>query len=76
MLLLMRNTTAAPPQTNIENQVLGAPIGRTLLGCSVLLVGFGHIAKELVPRLKPFGVRLLAVRQGPWGREGLEEDER
>eukprot|EP00192_Tetraselmis_astigmatica_P005437 CAMPEP_0117659956 /NCGR_PEP_ID=MMETSP0804-20121206/6706_1 /TAXON_ID=1074897 /ORGANISM="Tetraselmis astigmatica, Strain CCMP880" /LENGTH=504 /DNA_ID=CAMNT_0005466643 /DNA_START=305 /DNA_END=1820 /DNA_ORIENTATION=+ len=54
-------------QESIKAKVLGAPMGRTLQGCTVLLVGFGGIAQELAPRLKVFGVKLLAVRKGPWG---------
>ncbi|KAI9034475.1 hypothetical protein DFJ74DRAFT_753607 [Hyaloraphidium curvatum] len=49
------------------SQTLGAPIGTTLFGRTVLIIGFGNIARELVPRLKGFGVRMLAARRSPWG---------
>ena len=35
---------------SIRERRVGLPLGRTLFGCSVLIVGFGGIAKELVPR--------------------------
>ncbi|KAK9798534.1 hypothetical protein WJX73_010930 [Symbiochloris irregularis] len=54
---------------SLQNQRLGVPLGETLFGKTVLVVGFGNIAKELVPRLKPFGVKLLAVRRSPWQGE-------
>ncbi|KAL2603057.1 hypothetical protein R1flu_017182 [Riccia fluitans] len=47
---------------SIQDAKIGEPEGRTLFGCTVLLVGFGSIGQELAPRLKPFGVRILAVR--------------
>ncbi len=46
---------------------IGFPLGETLFGKTVLVVGFGGIAHELLPRLKPFGVRLLCVRRSAWG---------
>ena len=35
---------------SIRERRIGEPLGRTLLGASVLVVGFGGIAQELVPR--------------------------
>jgi phosphoglycerate dehydrogenase-like enzyme len=35
---------------SIRERRVGLPLGRTLFGKSVLVVGFGGIAKELVPR--------------------------
>ncbi len=35
---------------SIRERRVGVPLGRTLFGKSVLIVGFGGIAKELVPR--------------------------
>ncbi|EFN57851.1 hypothetical protein CHLNCDRAFT_143308 [Chlorella variabilis] len=52
---------------SIRERRLGVPLGQTLLGKTVLLVGFGNIAKELAVRLKPFGVRATALRRRPWG---------
>ncbi len=34
----------------LQNRRLGHPLGQTLLGKTALLVGFGNIAVELVPR--------------------------
>lgn len=39
---------------SIRERRLGVPLGQTLLGKSALLIGFGNIAKELVPRYQPF----------------------
>ena len=63
---------------SITHGRVGVPLGNTLLGKTVLIVGFGHIAKELVPRLKPFGARLAVLRRGEWGNSALEHvlDER
>lgn len=52
---------------SIRQRRLGVPVGQTLLGKTVLIVGFGNIAKELAVRLKPFGVRITALRRKPWG---------
>lgn len=60
-------------QASIQNRVLGAPMGRTLMGSNVLLVGFGNIARELAIRLKPFGVSLAAVRRQEWTSEPLPD---
>ena len=35
---------------SIRGRRVGVPLGQTLLGKSVLLIGYGNIAKELVPR--------------------------
>ena len=35
---------------SIQRQQLGVPLGQTLYGKTVLIVGFGNIAKELIPR--------------------------
>ena len=34
----------------IQQSRVGVPVGETLFGKSVLIVGFGNIAKELIPR--------------------------
>ncbi|BDA43435.1 Glyoxylate reductase [Coccomyxa sp. Obi] len=53
---------------SINERRVGVPLGRTLFGKTVLIVGFGGIAKELVPRLRPFGARVMAVRRSAWGQ--------
>ena len=35
---------------SIRERRVGVPLGQTLLGKTALLIGFGNIAKELVPR--------------------------
>jgi phosphoglycerate dehydrogenase-like enzyme len=35
---------------SIQDRQLGVPLGHTLLGKTVLIVGFGNIAKELAVR--------------------------
>lgn len=67
MFALLRNTNEM--QTSIKQQRLGSPAGQTLYGKTVLVIGFGNIAKELIPRLKPFGVRVTAVRRSAWQGE-------
>lgn len=39
---------------SIAQRRVGVPLGRTLFGTTVLIVGFGGIAKELVPRCTSF----------------------
>ncbi|EIE22438.1 hypothetical protein COCSUDRAFT_37061 [Coccomyxa subellipsoidea C-169] len=53
---------------SIAERRVGVPLGRTLFGTNVLIVGFGGIAKELLPRLRPFGARVTAVRRSSWGQ--------
>eukprot|EP00959_Pyramimonas_sp_CCMP1952_P340124 7123537-Pyramimonas_sp.AAC.1 len=51
---------------SIQEHKLGEPAGRMLMGSNVLIVGFGALAKELVPRLKPFRVHIAASRNTSW----------
>lgn len=58
---------------SIQQQVTGLPLGTMLKGQAVLVVGFGNIAKELIVRLKPFGVAISALRRSPhWGHDSSE----
>lgn len=43
----------------------GVPEGRALFGRSAGIVGFGGIGQALVARLRPFGMRLAAVKRHP-----------
>jgi len=43
----------------------GVPMGRSLLGRTAGIVGLGGIGRALAERLRPFGVRLLAVKRQP-----------
>ena len=42
--------SASAMAESIQHGRVGVPLGKTLYGKSVLIVGFGGIAKELVPR--------------------------
>eukprot|EP00889_Picochlorum_renovo_P005008 jgi/Picre1/32038/NNA_007386.t1 len=50
-------------QRAFREKRLGVPIGDMLKGKSVCIIGFGNIAKALVPRLAPFGVDMFALRR-------------
>lgn len=51
---------------SIADRTLGLPVGSTLYGKTVLVIGFGNLAREIVPRLKVFGCRLIGARRSPW----------
>jgi phosphoglycerate dehydrogenase-like enzyme len=45
-----------------------------LRGRTILIVGLGHIGRELAPRLRPFGVHLAGIRNHPeLGPAGCDE---
>lgn len=48
---------------SIQHMQLGVPVGQTLFGKTVLIIGFGNIGRELATRLKPFGVYILATKR-------------
>jgi len=43
----------------------GAPLGRTLLGCTAGIAGLGGIGQALAVRLRPFGMRLIGIKRRP-----------
>jgi phosphoglycerate dehydrogenase-like enzyme len=43
----------------------GGPVGRSLAGKTVLIVGLGAIGSAVAARLRPFGVRLTGIRAHP-----------
>ena len=47
--------SASAMAESIQQGRVGVPLGKTLYGKSVLIVGFGGIAKELVPRCASHG---------------------
>ncbi|CAK9856119.1 unnamed protein product, partial [Sphagnum jensenii] len=51
-----------------EAKRLGGPVGETLYGKTVLILGYGNIGKELAIRLRPFGVKILAIKRS-WTKE-------
>jgi phosphoglycerate dehydrogenase-like enzyme len=68
MLALARRWSRA--QENLRVRRVGAPVGTTLMGKTVAIVGFGGIGRVLARRLRGFGVRIVAVsRRGPRGEE-------
>ncbi|PRQ20291.1 putative hydroxypyruvate reductase [Rosa chinensis] len=50
-------------QISIKQRKLGDPIGETLLGKTVFILGYGNIGMELAKRLKPFGVKIIATKR-------------
>lgn len=46
-----------------EGAVWGGPMGRAMLGRTATVIGLGGIGQALIARLKPFGMRLIGVRQ-------------
>jgi phosphoglycerate dehydrogenase-like enzyme len=48
------------------------PMGASLLGKRVCIVGFGDSGSETAKRLQPFGVRMTAVRENPKKGSGSE----
>ncbi|KAM7266383.1 hypothetical protein ACFE04_004280 [Oxalis oulophora] len=48
---------------SIKQKTLGEPIGETLLGKTVFILGFGNIGIELAKRLQPFGVKIIATKR-------------
>ena len=58
-LALLRQLPKA--QGNLSAGTLGAPLGRMLAGRTVCLYGLGATAMALARRLRPMGVRLIAI---------------
>ncbi|KAI5668170.1 hypothetical protein M9H77_18023 [Catharanthus roseus] len=50
-------------QVAIKLKKLGEPIGDTLLGKTVFIMGFGNIGIHLAKRLRPFGVKIMATKR-------------
>ncbi|WOL03220.1 hypothetical protein Cni_G11940 [Canna indica] len=50
-------------ETIIRENKLGVPVGETLSGKTVFILGFGAIGVELAKRLRPFGVRIIATKR-------------
>ena len=48
---------------SLKNQKMGQPQGMALSGKTVGIVGIGGIGKALIKRLKPFGVKLIGIKQ-------------
>jgi len=63
MLALSRQLPQA--QAALRSRAWGQPAGAALLGKTACIVGLGDIGMALAVRLKPFGLRLTAVRKHP-----------
>ncbi|XP_071701200.1 uncharacterized protein [Rutidosis leptorrhynchoides] len=50
-------------QIAVREKKVGEPIGDTLLGKTVFIMGYGNIGIELAKRLRPFGVKILATKR-------------
>ncbi|KAM0940225.1 putative (S)-sulfolactate dehydrogenase [Dioscorea sansibarensis] len=61
MLGLLRKKTEM--EVAIKQKILGQPIGDTLQGKTVFIMGFGAIGVDLAKRLRPFGVKILATKR-------------
>lgn len=63
LLALLRRSSEATAALRAGR--LGEPVGRSLVGLGVVLVGLGAIGREIALRLAPFGVRLTGVGRRP-----------
>jgi len=61
MIGLSRNVTGMA--TGLRQQCMGEPKGLALGGKTVGIIGLGGIGRALVKRLRPFGVRLIGLKQ-------------
>ncbi|XP_076953873.1 uncharacterized protein LOC143628088 [Bidens hawaiensis] len=71
-------------QISVRLKKLGDPIGDTLFGKTVFILGYGNIGIELAKRLRPFGVKILATKRNwtsnkltstePTAQNGMLED--
>lgn len=50
-------------ESALKNKKLGEPIGDTLQGKTVYIMGYGNIGIQLAKRLRPFDVRILATKR-------------
>lgn len=61
ILALLRNQKGM--EESVQQMQVGVPIGQSLFGKTVLIIGFGNIGRELALRLRPFGVHVLATKR-------------
>ncbi|KAL5719373.1 hypothetical protein ACHQM5_012162 [Ranunculus cassubicifolius] len=60
---------------SIKQRRLGEPIGETLLGKKVFIMGFGNIGIDLAKRLRPFDVTILATKRSWTSKSPNGDDE-
>ncbi len=61
MIGLSRNIDGM--ELGLKKRIMGGPMGMSLMGRTVGIVGLGGIGKALVKRLRPFGVNLIGIKQ-------------
>lgn len=61
MIGLSRNLEGM--EKSFHDRIMGSPMGMALKGRTVGIIGLGGIGKALIQRLKPFGVRLMGIKQ-------------
>ncbi|KAI8569138.1 hypothetical protein RHMOL_Rhmol02G0255600 [Rhododendron molle] len=63
-------------QIAVKQKKLGEPIGETLFGKTVFIMGFGNIGIDLAKRLRPFGVKILATKRSweSYSRKSFKSD--
>ncbi|WOL02988.1 hypothetical protein Cni_G11708 [Canna indica] len=57
----------------LKQKKLGMPMGETLLGKTVFILGFGSIGVDLAKRLRVFGVKILATKRS-WSSKSLQSN--
>jgi phosphoglycerate dehydrogenase-like enzyme len=67
LLILLRRF----PQlaASVRHKVIGQPIGQTLAGKTVTVLGTGAIGQALITRLVPFGVTAVGVGRRPYAQQ-------
>ncbi|KAJ6848378.1 uncharacterized protein M6B38_274015 [Iris pallida] len=58
----------------VKQKDLGTPVGETLFGKTVYILGLGAIGLELAKRLRPFGVKILATKR-IWSSNGVKHND-
>ena len=61
MIGLSRNIDGM--KESLKNRIMGGPMGISLKGRTVGIVGLGGIGKALINRLRPFNVKLIGIKQ-------------
>ncbi|KAL6624604.1 hypothetical protein ACP70R_031925 [Stipagrostis hirtigluma subsp. patula] len=59
--------------TAVNQRDLGIPVGETIFGKTILILGFGAIGYEVAKRLRPFGVKILGTKRN-WSSNALPCD--
>lgn len=65
VLLMLALSRRWPSGARIGERPMGEPSGLALHGKTACIIGLGDIGSALAVRLRPFGMRLIAVRRRP-----------